>query len=207
MRSLARTAVSAVALLSLLACTGTKMVTTWRDPKYQPLPVKRVFIACVMSNDQAKVVFENALAKALLDKGYLSATSTGVFVNDPVDKEKITAFVRANQIDLVVVQRMIKHTELAYLPGTLDYVPASAYYGGYWGAYGYGNGFSYTSAYVEEDTTVRTETTVYSTHSSPEVLVWSGASDTFNVQSALGGAQSLAKSLVTDLVKAGILVQ
>ena len=207
MRSLVRAATSAVALLVLSSCTGTKMVQTWRDPAFEAHPVKRIFIACFMPSDAARVTFENTLAQALLDQGFLSATSTGVFVNDPVDKEKITAFVRANQIDLVVVQRMIKHTDLAYLPGTLDYVPASAYYGGYWGAYGYGNGFSYSSAYVEEDTTVRTETTVYSTHASPEVLVWSGASDTFNVQSALGGAQSLAKSLVTDLVKAGILVQ
>ena len=207
MRSLARAAVSAVALMVLSSCTGTKMVQTWRDPGYDGQAVKRVFIVCVGPTDANRVILENAIAQALLDRGFLSATATGVFAYAPPDKDKTIAFVRENEIDLVIVQRMIKHTELAYLPGTLDYVPASAYYGGYWGAYGYGNGFSYTSAYVEEDTTVRTETTVYSTHTDPEVLAWSGASDTFNVQSALGGAQSLAKSLVTDLVKAGILVQ
>jgi len=93
------------------------------------------------------------------------------------------------------------------MPGTLDYVPPAAYYGGWWPNYGTGDGFWYTSSYVEEDTSVKTETTVYSAHGGTEKLVWNGVSTTYNIQSAIGGAQSLAHELVRDLEKAGILVR
>ncbi len=210
MRSLVRTAASAVALLVLSSCTGTKMVQTWRDPKYQAQPVKRVFIACIMPSDAARVTFENTLAQALLDRGFLSATSTGVFEYGTVNKEMAVKFVRENKVDLVIVQRMTKETEVAYMPGTLDSnVPNSPFWGssGTWyGAYGYG-GTSYTPGYMEEDTRVRTETTVFSTATDPEKLVWSGASTTINVQSAGSAARSLSEALVSDLVEAGILVK
>jgi hypothetical protein len=127
-----------------------------------------------------------------------------------VDKEMARQFVRENKVDLVIVQRMMKETELAYMPSTLDSnVPNSPFWGnaGTWyGAYGYG-GSMYTPGYMEEDTRVRTETTVFSTATEPEKLVWSGASTTINVQSAGSAARSLADELVADLVKAGILVK
>ncbi len=207
MRSLARATASAFALIVLASCTGTKMVQTWRDPKYQPQPVKRIFVVTVGPTDANRVVLENAIAQALLDQGFLAATATGVFAYDPPDKDKAVAFVRANKVDLVIVQRLTKRTDLAYLPGTVNYVPPASYYGGWWGAYGAGDGFYYTSSYVEEDTMVTAETTVYSAHSDPEKLVWSGASTTLNVQDAKSASKSLATSLVKNLVEAGILVK
>ena len=210
MRSLVRAATSAVALLVLSSCTGTKMVQTWRDPQYQPRPVNRIFIACFMPSDAARVTFENTLAQALLDQGFLSATSTGVFEYAMVEKEMVLQFVRENKVDLVIVQRMMKETEVAYMPGTLDSsVPNSPFWGSssaWYGAYGYG-GTAYTPGYMEEDTSVKTETTVYSTRTDTEKLVWSGASSTINVRSAGSAAKSLQTELVTDLVKAGILVK
>jgi hypothetical protein len=206
MRSPLRIAALAAAL-ALSSCTGTKMVQVWKEPSYVPQPVKRVFIVCVMPNDRTRVVVENALARALLDKGFLSATSTGVFEFAELDKDKATAWVRENHVDLVIVQRMVKHMEAAYMPGTVGAVPAPVAYGGWWPTYGTGDGFWYTSAYMEEDTSVQTDTTVFSAHTDPEKLVWRGASNTFNIQSAESGAKNLASSLVEALTKAGILVK
>ncbi len=210
MRSVVRAVTSAVALLALSACTGTKMVEVWRDPRYPTTPVKRIFIACIMPSDSARVTFENTLAQALLDAGYLSATSTGVFQYAPVDKEKAVAWVKENDVDLVIVQRFMKETELAYMPPTIDStIPSSPFWGSYgtwYGAYGYG-GTAYSPGYMEEDTRVKTETTVFSTRTDPERLVWSGASSTLNARSAPDAARSLAESLVGALQKAGILVR
>jgi hypothetical protein len=118
--------------------------------------------------------------------------------------------VKDNKIDLVIVQRMMKETELAYMPGTVDStVPDSPFWGSssaWYGAYGYG-GSAYTPGYMEEDTRVKTETTVYSAATDPGTLVWSGASSTINVKSAGDAAKSLQTELVSDLVKAGILVK
>jgi hypothetical protein len=58
---------------------------------------------------------------------------------------------------------------------------------------------------MTEETNVIADTNVYSVN--PESLVWSGNSNTFNVQDGQGAAQSLAASLVADLIKAQILVK
>lgn len=205
MRLLARAAILAASVALLPACTGTKMVQVWRDPKWQAQVPKRAFIACVMANDKARVAYENTLAQALLEKGILSATSTGVFGYSELDRDKAERWVRENQVDMVFVQRMTKDIEANFMPGTLDYVPVSTYYTGWWGSYGYGDGFFYTSAYMEDDVTVRTDTQVYWARTDPETLVWSGRSSTINVQDAHSAAKSLQSALLKDLVKAGIL--
>jgi hypothetical protein len=206
MKSLLRACASTVALLVLSSCTTTSMVQTWRDPNYQATPVNRIFVIAIMPNDAYRVSFENALAQALLGKGFQAATASSVFPPGQLDKEKVQQYVKDNKVDLVIVQRLTKKT-------TEVYVPPTAYHtGGYYGAYGYGygmygGGMAYSPGYMSEETNVVADTSVYSTSTSPEKLVWAGASDTFNVQSAQGASQSLAASLVADLIKAGILVK
>jgi hypothetical protein len=203
MKSLLRACASTVALLVLSSCTTTNMVQVWRDPNYKATPVNRIFVIAIMPNDAYRVSFENALAQALLAKGFQAATASSVFPPGQLDKEKAQQYVTDNKVDLVIVQRLTKKT-------TEVYVPPTAYYtGGYYGAYGYGwgGGMAYSPGYVSEETNVVAETSVYSTSTRPETLVWSGQSNTFNVQGAQGAAQSLSAALVADLIKAGILVK
>jgi hypothetical protein len=207
MKSLLRACASTVALLVLSSCSTTNLVQTWRDPNYRATPVNRIFIVGIMPNDAYRVSFENALAQALLSKGFQAATASSVFPPGQLDKEKVQQYVTDNQVDLVIVQRLAKKTTTEYVPPSVAYVPPAPYYGGWYGAYGYGYGAVYSPGYIDEQTTVMAETNVYATKTSPETLVWSGNSDTFNVQSAQGAAQSLSASLVNDLIKAGILVK
>ena len=208
MKSLLRASASAAALLVLSSCATTNLVQTWRDPNYQATPVSRIFIIGIMPNDAYRVSFENALAQALQSKGFQAATASSVFPPGQIDKEKAQQYVKDNNVDLVVVQRLTKKTSEVYVP------PTAYYTGGYYGAYGYGYGYggygggmAYSPGYIAEETNVVAETSVFSTSTSPERLIWSGQSNTFNVQSAQGAAQSLSASLVNDLIKAGILVK
>jgi hypothetical protein len=207
MKSLLRTGASLAALLVLSSCATTNLVQTWRDPNYRATPVNRIFIVGIMPNDAYRVSFENALAQALVAKGFQAATASSVFPPGQLDKEKVQQYVSDNQVDLVIVQRLAKKTTAEYVPPTVAYVPPAPYYGGWYGAYGYGYGAVYSPGYIDEQTSVMAETNVYSTRTQPESLVWSGNSDTFNVQGAQDAAQSLSASLVNDLIKAGILVK
>jgi hypothetical protein len=207
MKSILRASVYAVALLVLSSCATTNLVQTWRDPNYRSQPVSRIFIIGVMPNDQYRVTFENSLAQAFQNKGFQAATASSVFPPGQLDKEKVAQYVASNNVDLVVVQRLSKKTTTEYVPPSVAYVPAAPYYGGYYGAYGYGYGAVYSPGYMDENTTVTAETNVYSVRTIPESLIWSGNSDTFNVQGAQDAAQSLSASLVADLIKAQILVK
>jgi len=207
MKKLLRACAPALAVLVLSSCTTTNLVQVWRDPNYRAKPVSRIFIIGVMPNDMYRVQFENALAAALNAKGFQAATSAGAFPPGQLDKEKVKQYVADNKVDLVIVQRLTKKTVEEYVPPSVAYVPAAPYYGGYYGAYGYGYGAVYSPGYVTEQTNVLAETNVYSTASEPEALVWSGNSNTFNVQDAASAAQSLSSQLVADLIRAQILVK
>ncbi len=202
-----RAPVAALAALAIAGCATTNLVQTWRDPNYRAMPVKRIFLVGVMPNDMYRVQFENALAKTLISKGFQAATSASVFPPGQLDKEKVVQYVVDNQVDLVIVQRLAKQTVTEYVPPTVAYVPPAPYYGGWYGYYGYGYGAVYQPGYMAEDTNVTAETNVYTALTNPEALVWSGNSNTFNIQSAQDAAQSLASTLVNDLIKAQILVK
>ena len=201
-----RTAALAVATLAITSCTTTNMVQVWRDPNYRPAPVNRIFVVAIIPNDQYRVTFENAIAQALLSKGFDAATASSVFPPGQLDKEKVVAYVKEKNVDLVVVQRLAKKTQTEYVPPSVAYVPPAPYYGGWYGYYGYGYGAVYSPGYYTENTTVQAETNVYAAKTNPESLIWSGNSDTFNFEGAQGAASSVAASLVADLARAGILV-
>ncbi len=207
MKTSLRAALPALALLATSACTTTNLVQTWRDPNYRAQPVNRIFVVGVMPNDMYRVQFENGLAQALLSKGFQAATSASVFPPGQLDKEKVQEYVNANGVDLVIVQRLTKQTTEEYVPPSVAYVPPAPYYGGWYGYYGYGYGAVYSPGYVTEQTNVLAETNVYTARTTPEALVWSGSSNTFNVQDAASAAQSLDAQLVATLIKAQILVK
>ena len=113
-----------------------------------------------------------------------------------------------NKVDLVIVQRLTKKTTEEYVPPSVAYVPAGPTTAATTAPTATATGgMVYSPGYVTEQTNVLAETNVYSTRTRPETLVWSGHSNTFNVQDAQSAAQSLSASLVADLIKAGILVK
>ncbi len=207
MTRLLRASAVALAAVAISGCTSTNLVQTWRDPNYRAQPVNRIFIVAVMPQDAYRVSFENALAQALLAKGFQAATASSVFPPGQLDKEKVAQYVADNQVDLVIVQRLNKQVTAEYVPPTVSYVPPAPYYGGWYGYYGYGYGAVYSPGYMTENVNVIAETNVYTARTNPEALVWSGQSNTFNVESAQGAAQSLSSTLVADLIKAQVLVK
>lgn len=196
MPKILRAAALAVLVLSTSACTSTELVQLWRDPNYRAQPVKRIFIIAEIQNPAYKTQFENALARALDAKGFQAATASSVFPPGPLDKYAVAKYLEQNGADLVIRMRLAKQTTTEVVPATVTY--ASGWYGG---------GVAYSSGYVSEETNVACETGVFDVKSDPEILVWVGKSATTNVQGAYDAAQSVAKALVEDLVRAGILVK
>jgi len=178
MKSLWTTAVGILALATT-SCATTNLVQVWRDPNYRPTPVKRIFVVAVVPNGQYRVTLENAIAQSLLSKGFEVSTSAGAFPPDQLDDDKVVAYVKEMNVDLVVVPR------LANGCGPQVYPPG--YYAG--------------SACVAVDVNV------YAAKANPESPIWSGTSSTINFSSGQEAAASMAASLVYDLINARILVR
>jgi hypothetical protein len=95
------------AALAITSCATTNLSQAWRDPTYRPAPVKRVFVVAAIPYAQDRVLFENALAQSLISRGLEVATSSGIVPPDQSDNDRIVAYVREMDVDLVVVLRLV----------------------------------------------------------------------------------------------------
>jgi len=107
MKRLLRATALGLAALAITSCATTNLVQVWRDPNYGPLPIKRVFVIAVIPYVQERVIFENAIAQSLTNKGFEVATSGGIVPPDQFDNDKIVAYVKEMGVDLVVVLRLV----------------------------------------------------------------------------------------------------
>jgi hypothetical protein len=198
-------------LLSLCACSTTKLADTWRDPAYKAEPVKRILVVGVLLREQVfDPYFENALARALTNDGYLVVTGSMAFDPYDLDREKVVKYVKDHRLDLVIQQKIATKTTTTYTPPSTTFValPTNAP-SGYGGAYGgwYGSPtpayLASRQGYVSEESSVTTEIKVFSART--EGLVWSGNSATANVLGDKDAARSLAVEVARELTAAGIL--
>ena len=107
MKRLLRAIALGLAVLAIASCATTNLVQAWRDPNYRPAPVKRVFVVAPIPYAQDRVLFENAIARSLISKGFEVATSSGIVPPDQSDNTKIVAYVKDMGVDLVVVLRLV----------------------------------------------------------------------------------------------------
>jgi hypothetical protein len=107
MTRLLRATAVGFAALAITSCATTNLSRTWRDPSYRPAAIKRVFVVAAIPYDQDRVLFENAIAQSLIRKGLEVATSSGIVAPDQSDNDKIVAYVREMDVDLVVVLRLV----------------------------------------------------------------------------------------------------
>jgi hypothetical protein len=107
MKRLHRASALGFAALAITSCATTNLVQVWRDPNYRPAPIRRVFVVAVIPYVQDRVLFENAIAQSLTNKGFEVATSSGIVPPDQSDNNKIVAYVKEMGVDLVVVLRLV----------------------------------------------------------------------------------------------------
>jgi hypothetical protein len=107
MKPLLQSTALALAAMVATSCATTNVVQVWRDPNYTPAPIKRVFVVAVIPHAQARVLFENAIAQSLISRGFEVATSSGIVPPDQSNNDKIVAYVKDMDVDLVVVLRLV----------------------------------------------------------------------------------------------------
>jgi hypothetical protein len=189
---------ASVAALALGAsgCAGASITQLWRDPDYRSQPAARVFILAAMPGNANPAQFENALAQALVAKGFQAATNSSVFGPGRSDRFKVKQYLDDNKVDLLVMLRLT--TEAAAPVVRTTTVSQGS---GWYGAYG---GVSATSTTISQGTDVYARIEVFDIRADPDVLVWSGQSNAVDLKDA---ARSLSAALASELVRAQILVK
>ena len=152
-----------------------------QGPAGEPL-----FILSAIPKEANPAQFESAVAAALTAKGFQATTASSAFPPGSTDKFQVRRYVADNKVDLLVMERLT--TEKAEpVVVTTTVVQGSGWYGGYGGT------VASSSQVVAQGTEVAARIEVYDVRTEPDTLIWSGQSNTVDIQ---GAAQSLAADLV-----------
>jgi hypothetical protein len=202
-----------VAALLLASCASSTFTQTWRDPGYASRPVERVLVIGITLRDETlQASIENALALELRLRGSQVATASSLFAAWQLDADTVLGYAKEKKGDLIIQVGLVNHTSSTLVPASTQMVslpngmptPYAPGLGGPTGSPTYGFTLIQQQGQVNENLEVMAEIQVYSLRT--DGIVWSAQSKTINVRDGQEAAEVLARALVNDLGKAGILV-
>jgi hypothetical protein len=186
---------------------SSHVVMSWRNPNAPAQQFRRVLALGLSEKTAIRADFEDALAAQLEATGRQAIPGNTILLRPEgaqLSLNYLRTQVRDNQIEAVVVYRLIKvEKTVAYIPGGPSFVPYP-YYGTFYGYYGSVYPMVYSPDYLREEKKVRIETNLYLLSEGDGVLVWTGITDTFNptdVDKAIGKlVKLLVKQMQSDAV-------
>lgn len=191
-------------LLSISACSSTKLVTRWNDTNYIGPQFNKVLVIGMIKDDIKRRYYEDEQAKIIRARGGQAVTSY-TFIHDlgtVDDKAKIIAIVEQTGVDSVLITALQSiDKEQRTVPARVDYVPTMGY--GYYGYYQTSYQAIYQPAYNVTDTIVRLETRLYA--AATEDMVWAGTTESFNPDSLDEIIQETADVIISDMKKHGLV--
>ena len=187
---------------------SSKLVVSWKNPAYvRSKPFSRVLALGLSDKAKIRADFEDALAAQLAETGLETIPGNTILLRPEdthLDLGYLKTQVRENNLDAVVVSRLIKvDNTVTYVPGTA-YAPPLPYYGTFYGYYSAVYPVVYTPGYLKEDKKVRIETNLYVVSSGEGELVWTGITDTFNPTDVKKAIDRLVKLVVKQMRSDGV---
>jgi len=197
------------AAITVASGKAVKMVTSWLNPKYEGQTFHKILVIGVARNPEVRADFEDEMAAQIARPGIQTIPGNQILLRpDPsakLDLDYLREQIRANQIDGVVVTRLLKIDKKVISVPSSTYVAPFPYYYSFYGYLGAVYQVVYDPGYTEEQTTVSVETNVYATSKPDGDLVWTGASESFNPKSAKKVADGLVKEVPKQMEKDGLL--
>ena len=178
----------------------------WKSTEGPPPTLHKILIVALTENYIIRQHFEDEMEIRLAKSGADGVKSHMVMPpRNETSEEEILQRIRESPLDAVMVVRPVDiRTQTEETPGSVAYIPSPTYYsfGPYWH---WAYRAVYTPGYMKESTIAQVETNIYT--SKTEKLIWSGVSDTILQKDMEKDAKNLAKALVKQLKKDGLLPQ
>lgn len=190
-----------------LLAGSTKLVLSWKNPEAPASQFHKILVIGMSDRVEVRANFEDALSAKLARPGLQSIPGNTILLRPEgtaVNLGYIKDQIRSNQIDAVLVSRLVKiDKNVTYVPGQAFY--PYPYYRTFYGYYGTVYPVVYSPGYLKEEKKIRIETNLYSTTGLEGELVWTGMSDIFNPSSANKAIESVVKLVAKELEKQQLL--
>jgi hypothetical protein len=191
----------AVVAISLLTACNTAKVQSWADPQFAGRPIGKTIVLGVAESDSRCRQYEDLFVSRLLELGIAaSSLHANSQLTDKLDREGLKSLLELNEVDSIIVTRVLSETERNQMVETGYYGTA---YTTYWGYYDYGYTVSYNTADVTSFMEFELETNLYDVET--EKLVWSGRNVVYDDRSDMKNMQVIIRGVVRDLRKQGFI--
>ena len=195
-----------LAAFGLAACASrNQVVSEWKDPAYAARSGQKVVVMAVAENEINGRIWESEMSKQLAARGFTVVAGSAIMgtTGTRPDSAAVAQKVADAGADMVMVTRVMAiDKETNYVPGT-TYVTPGAYWNGYYGLFTHAYSAMETPGYIEQNTVVRLETTIFDVATGK--LVWGGVSESFNPSSTASLAQNVSEKIVHRLERSGLI--
>jgi len=194
------------AALVMSSCASrNQVVTEWKDPAYAARGGQKVVVMAVAENEISGRIWETEMSKQLAGRGFTVTAGSAILgtTGTRPDSAAVAVKIAEAGADLVIVTRMLAiDKETTYVPGNTTITPG-AYWNGYYGLYTHAYSALEAPGYIEQNTVVRLETSVFDVATGK--LVWGGLSESFNPSSTESLAESMMEKIVHRLESSGLI--
>jgi hypothetical protein len=194
-----------VALIGVSCASRNKVVTEWKDPAYAARVGQKVVVMAAAENEISGRIWESEMSKQLTGRGLQVVPGSSILgtTGTRPDSAAVAQKVTDSGADFVIVTRLLAvDKETTYIPGQ-TYVAPGMYWNGYYGLFTHAYTALETPGYVEQNTVVRLETSVFDVPTGK--LVWGGLSESFNPSGTASMAESVTRKIVHRLEDSGLI--
>lgn len=198
------TGILLVAMITLASCSSTRFFSEWMDEAYKNRPLETVLIVAISDNLANRKLFESEFAEEFKRVGVIAASSADVIPTDKeLTKEEIKATAESMGMNAVMVTHLLSvDEETVYHPSAAKPVPG-AYYYDFDSYYSRVDTHVQYPGYFSKNTFYRLETNLYETKTAK--LIWSVSSETIDPDTVNDVIDSLAKAIMENLRKNGLI--
>ncbi|HEU4342235.1 MAG TPA: hypothetical protein VFU31_11740 [Candidatus Binatia bacterium] len=183
--------------LAFAGCATTKIINTWRDPKYQGPPFKHILVVGIGDNESTRRTFEDEFARHMRLSGVPAVAGyTLIPQAREADAAELKAAVAESQADAILITRLVhvaKRTQT--YPGPVSVPHPAGYQGNVYGFYT--SARTSLSPVAVEYEVVTLETNLWEVRQ--ESLVWSATTETFSPDNVVKATAEFAQMVIQTL--------
>jgi hypothetical protein len=202
----------AVGLLSVTACTSTKLTSSWKTPEARLQQENKIMVIALVPAKERnlRILMENNLVSELKKEGYNAVSAYATYGPDDAmakgDEKAALKKFRNSDVDQVMTIAMVdKSRERRYVPNYGPYGYGSPYYGGFWPYYRGWYGSMYNPGYYQVNTKYQWETNLYDLKE--KKLIYNAQTDSVDPPTAYRQAYLFAKQIVKDMQKQQLIAK
>jgi hypothetical protein len=200
----------AAGLLSMTACTSTKLTSSWKTPDARLQQENKIMVIALVPAKERnlRVLMEDNLVSELKKEGYNAVSAYATYGPDDQlgkgDEKAALKKFRNSDVDQVMTIAMVdKSQEKKYVPNYGAY--GYPYYGGFWPYYRGWYGRMYDPGYYQVNTTYQWDTNLYDLKE--KKLLYNAQTDAVDPPTAYRQAYLFARQIVKDMHKQQLIAK